>query len=814
MRYAVSQLFKLLDGTLKHSVTDPLITHICYDSRLPIYGEHSMFVALKTAKADGHQYVQKAYDAGCRTFLTDQPVKLPEDCNHIEVDDCLRALQHLARQHRMQFQGTVIGITGSWGKTTVKEWLYEIVGSEHKVVKSPKSFNSQLGVALSLLNIEPEHEIALIEAGISEPGDMASLEAMIQPDIGIFTTLAEAHQANFSSMEEKLLEKLQLFKRAKRVLFNSDKHQVAKHLSTLYPNVARHTWGAHASNDLQVTALLNEHVEVRFNNEHFQLKTSSKDAYHYENVMHAAHTALQLGIPSAQVAESVKRLKPLAMRLEMKPGQHGITLVNDSYSADFYSLEVGLNYLHKVAGDQRKTLILSEFDQQEISESDFIGRLDVLAKAHSLYQIVLVGKTQFSEKTLPSGTFINTYAGTSDLLKACNPSHFANEAILVKGARRFQLEKVIHLLQAKSHRTQLELNTNALVKNYNWFKQHLPKDTSIMVMLKALSYGAGTFEIARLLQNLGVNYLAVAYTDEGVTLRENGIQVPIMVLNPDEEGFVKMLEYDLEPEVYSISLLTQLRSFMENSSGKIKVHINIDTGMHRLGFMPEEVPELARSLQDAEEQLEVASVFCHLSGADETEHNAFTLQQLQLLRKAVGVLQTKLNQTFLVHAGNSAGAIAHPESVFDMVRLGIGFYGLNTTEKHADLDLAFRLSTRISQIKQIKKGESVGYSRSWYAKEDRSIATIPMGYADGLPRILGNEKGRVYINGHEAPFIGAICMDMSMIDISGIPVNEGDEVVIFENQDQLIQLSNDIGTIPYEVLAGISPRVKRIYLED
>jgi len=814
LRYRVSKLCKLMDGQMLSMSTDHFITHVCYDSRLPIYGEHSLFIALKNAKANGHQYVMNAYERGCRTFLVDEEVQLPNDANVIKVAHSLHALQHLASAHRANYKGVVVGITGSWGKTTVKEWLYELIADEINVVKSPKSFNSQLGVALSILNIEPQHEVAIIEAGISEPGEMERLESMIRPDVGVFTTLADAHQANFNSPEQKLREKLQLFRNANKVLLSDEQVDAIDILKTKYPQALLKCWGKKSQSDLQIITEQARNTHLRFNSKSLNLATSSRDAYHFENLLHAVFTASELGVSTGLIEQKAKALKPLAMRLEMKPGQHGITLVNDSYSADFNSLEVGLNYLHKVSGNQEKTLILSEFDQQEIDSDVFVKRLSSLINVHQIRKLVFVGSFSIKESLKNTEAKVQQFSSTRELLSSCTPSNFANEAILVKGARRFQLEKVIHLLQAKSHKTQLELNMNALVKNFNWFKNHLPRETGIMVMLKALSYGAGTFEIARLLQNLGADYIAVAYTDEGVTLRQHGIHVPIMVLNPDEEGFVKMLEHNLEPEIYSIELLKQLIAFLGNASSQMKVHINIDTGMHRLGFMPGEVPETAQLLSSHKTQLKVASVFCHLSSADVEAHNEFTLQQLHTLQQAVNTLRSSLEHDFIVHAGNSAGAIAHPESVFDMVRLGIGFYGVNPTLKGADLDLAFRLSTRISQVKAVEVGESVGYSRSWFAQRSTRIATIPMGYADGLPRLLGNEKGHVYVHGKKAPFVGSICMDMSMIDITDIDATAGDEVVIFENEQQLMDLSKMLNTIPYEVLSGISQRVRRVYLED
>jgi len=814
LKYSISDLCKLVDGEFSSYHNESHIEHVAYDTRLPIYGEQSIFIALKTARADGHKYVERAYDKGCRSFLVSQPVKLPEGINVVMVQNTMEALHQLASYHRNHYTGKVLGITGSWGKTTVKEWLYELAKGSFNIIKSPKSFNSQLGVALSLLNLDNNFDVAIIEAGISEPGEMVKLERMIKPDIGLITAIAEPHQANFLNDEEKLNEKLKLFKDCTSILYCSDHELIDKTIRRDFGNKRLITWGK--DGDLKVKHSSNSSTELSYGEQSIRVLRQFDSSYHFDNLMHGVLAALYLGVPAAEVEQSATLLKPLTMRLEMKSGQYGITLVNDSYTADFHSLDIALNYLEKVGGNQIRMLVVSEFDQQNITEAEFDKKLSKYLSIHGLSKVAFIGNYQLPEtsKSLRSG--FSQYANVNEFLVKRSPEEFANYAILIKGARRFGLEKIINSFQAQSHRTTLELNMSALASNYAWFKSQLKPGTKVMVMLKALSYGAGTFEIARLLQNLSCDYLAVAYIDEGVALRKHGINIPIMVLNPDEEGFIKLFDYHLEPEVYSMEMFHKLVAFSQNHIGdkKMPIHINIDTGMRRLGFTPEEINEVVTEIVKYQNLLSVKSVFTHMAAADEPKHAEFTHQQLSWLNQSVEHMRSQIAHHFLVHAGNTAATISYPDAHLDMVRLGIGFYGVNTTEQNASLELAFRLTTRISQIKAIKAGESVGYSRAWMATEDCTIATIPIGYADGIPRKLGNGKGHVFINGKAAPFVGSICMDMSMVLLDDNSAKEGDLVVIFENNRQLLELSRQLDTIPYEVLAGISQRVKRIYLED
>ena len=773
-------------------------------------------MALSGPSDDGHRYVAKAYDLGCRSFLVSRlDDGMPVDANYLVVPDVLLALQRWAAYHRDRFKGTVLGITGSSGKTTIKEWLYEILEPHKKIVKSPKSFNSQLGVALSALLMTSESDLAILEAGISNPGEMGNLRNIINPDIGIFSNIGEAHQANFESVVAKVREKLQLFTGVKELLYCRDHDLIHEESSQLFAGKTR-TWGVHSQSELKVLERDGVMVLLKWKGQDWKLNLAAKDNYHYENVMHCVLFCLVQGLNIDCIQRAVPKLSAMNMRLEMKHGVDNILLVNDSYSADFQSLEVALDYLTSIAASQRKTLILSDFVEQSFNRTAYINQLNALIKAYKVCKLVGIGESLIGLGQEIVVDEIQLYEKAEDFLSKTTPSMFQDEAILVKGARRFRLERIVHFFQAKSHRTRLEVNLGALRHNYQWFKHQLPLGTDIMVMVKALSYGAGSFEVARLIENLGARYLAVAYIDEGVFLRKKGITCPIMVLNPEGEGFVNLVQYNLEPEVYSLSILYELLEFLrsENTDHPMAVHLNFDTGMHRLGFSNFEIGSLVEELNNSKGLVRVASVFTHLAASDAAEHMAFTQKQLEQIGSMGKDLKRMLGYEFIIHACNTAGILNNASSCFDMVRLGIGFYGVDPSGLNIALQSALRLVTQVSQVKEIEIGDSVGYGRRWVAKEKTKIATLPIGYADGLPRSAGNQKAKSYINGSEVPFIGSICMDMSMVDVTGLKVQEGDEVVIFENQEQLSTLSTDMGTIPYEVLAGISQRVKRIFIEE
>ncbi len=812
LQFTLQQIAKITNGKLIGQ--NLYVNSIVYDSRLPFESEKSLFVALKTKRSDGHRFVNQVIEKGGRAFLISEKDILNQNESFVLVEDTLKALQSLAAYQRSNFSGTLVGITGSTGKTTVKEWLNTILIGSKKVIKSPKSFNSQLGVALSALKLENNFNLAILEAGISTPNEMEKLEQMIKPHIGLITNIGEAHQANFTSYGQKLKEKLILFKNAEFIIYNIDNELIHKNIIEKFKKKKLFTWGHTSNADLRIVKTTNTELECVFQEENIKINLASSNRYFMENLMHCIATCLLLQIPINEILNGVKEIKPLPMRLEMKHGQNGILLVNDSYSADFSSLEVALDYLHKVAGAQKKTLILSEFDDQNIEANQYKVKLERLSNRYGLRKLILIGN-QFNSIEL-GNVELHQYENTEAFINHNSVNFFANEAILIKGARRFKLERLLNLFQAKSHRTRLEINLSALTHNFRYFENQLGNQTQLMVMLKALGYGAGTFELARLLQNLNAAYIAVAYIDEGVELRQKGITMPIMVLSPDIEGFSNLIQYNLEPEVYSFEILDELLIFLiENDSfQKLPIHVNIDTGMKRLGFEVNEIEKLGLLLQENQQWFDVKSVFTHLAASDEPLHDEFTQNQISLLQKAIASLRRFLDSKFFVHAANTGGILRHKNARFDMVRLGIGFYGVDPTQNKSYLQLAFRWVTQISQIKKVAKGESVGYSRRFVASKETKIATIPIGYADGFTRLQGNEVGSVYINGIKAPILGSVCMDMCMVNIDNIECNVGDEVVIFENNQQLDQLCKNQNTIPYELLSQISARVKRIYLEE
>lgn len=816
MNYQLKDIAKIIAAERIGQSAISEITQVSFDTRKPIQGKSTLFVALSGTSADGHQYVKRAYELGCRSFLVSRMAPdFPKEANYLMVTDALRAIQELASHHRQNFQGTVVGITGSTGKTTIKEWLYELLHLEKRISKSPKSFNSQLGVALSALLISNKSDLAILEAGISKEGEMTNLQRIIKPDIGLFSNIGDAHQANFESYEKKVQEKMHLFSEAKLLLYCVDHDVIHREVKRSFKRKTK-TWGASIHADLKVLSRVGKVLDLEYKGERWTLKLEASDAYHYENVMHCVLFSLTQGLSIDFLKQGIPQLSTMSMRLEMKHGVDNILLVNDSYSADFQSLEVALDYLNSIAANQSKTLVLSDFVEQYFSEEEYLTRLNALIQSHDLAKVIGIGPLIGRFGNRIEVEELQLFEGTEEFLSKITSSMFKDEAVLVKGARKFRLERVVNFFQAKSNRTRLEVNLGALKHNYQWFRNRLPVGTEMMVMVKALSYGAGSFEVARLIEGLGARYLAVAYADEGVFLRRKGVTCPIMVLNPEAEGFVNLIQYNLEPELYSLSMTRDLVAFLKNEmmDHPMKVHLNFDTGMHRLGFVKKEMDQLIKALTESEDLVHVASVFTHLAASDDPQHRNFTQGQLDDIDRLTSAMKERLGYDFLVHACNTSGVLNYGNSCFDMVRLGIGFYGIDPSGNHNPLMPALKLVTQISQVKEIEPGQSVGYGRGWIAQKKSTTATVPIGYADGLPRTAGNLKAQAYVNGKPVPFVGSICMDMSMLDVSGLRVQEGDEVVIFETQAQLEQFSKDIDTIPYEVLAGISQRVKRVFIED
>ncbi|MFZ4862905.1 bifunctional UDP-N-acetylmuramoyl-tripeptide:D-alanyl-D-alanine ligase/alanine racemase [Sphingobacterium sp. Mn56C] len=792
------------------SKPDSTFSVLAYDTRKIRSAGESLFFALQ-GQRDGHDFIAEAYAKGVRNFVVSDltlDISSFTDTNFIWVNDTITAIQALAQQHREQFTIPVIGITGSNGKTIVKEWLYQLLSPEYNCYQSPKSYNSQLGVALSLWNITAEHELALIEAGISRTGEMINLQRMIKPTMGVFTSLGPAHREGFSSKAQKLEEKWTLFKAATLIVAPSASVMEAQLQD---PRVL--SWGARENDALQLLGLQDRGrstlVQLRYMALTFDLDIPFVDKASIDNVLTCVLVLLQLGYAVPTIVERIPGLKPLEMRLKLKKGKDNSSIIDDTYSNDIASLQIALDFLAQQNQYETKKLVLSDFEGEEWSER-FEKKLLDLLKPYRLDELFFVGqRLQALAGKMPGK--LHFYNSTAELVAALPQLSFRDASVLIKGGRKYQLEAVGQALVEKSHDTVLEINLKAIEHNLQAYRAKLQPAVKMMAMVKAFSYGSGSFEIANALQFNKLDYLTVAYVDEGVELRRAGISVPIMVLSPHEGTFEELLRYNLEPEIYSLRILKSFNAFVRAKGRQdYPIHIKLDTGMHRLGFMPEEVDALLASLPDLD-AIRVVSILSHLVGAGDPALRTFTEQQIALFKRYAAKLEQHLGYTALKHICNTSGIVNFPDAQLDMVRLGIGLYGIDMGDVGLDLEEVGVLKTTITQIKKLPQTETVGYDRRGVLYRDSIIATVKIGYADGYNRRFGNGIGKMRINGKIVPTVGSICMDMCMVDITDIDAKEGDEVVVFPD---LQQAAKDIGTIPYELLTGISTRVKRIYFYE
>ncbi len=783
---------------------------LAYDTRKIRVGDSSLFFAL-IQQRDGHRYIPEAYGKGVRNFVisdTEFDINPYPDANFIWVENTLQALQQIAAYHRSHFSIPIIGITGSNGKTIVKTWLHQLISTEYNCYQSPKSYNSQLGVALSLWNLTSEHEIALIEAGVSKVGEMVMLEEMIQPTTGIFTSIGPAHQEGFDSVEQKFEEKWKLFKRAKTVIAPSTvlSHSLEEHLDCI-------TWGGEANDDLQLLGLHRDSgitvLELLYKKQIFSMSVPFIDKASIDNVLTCILVLLTLGYGIDVIKSRILALRPLEMRLQLKKGKYNNSIIDDTYSNDLASLQIALDFLAQQNQSIVKKLILSDFEGEEWSPSSVLKLAEML-NVQPLDQIILVGSRLKEVKeylTIPSLLFESTDA----LLDSLQQLSLTDSVLLLKGGRKFELERVSRLLVEKSHDTILEINLKALENNLSQYRSCLKKGVRIMAMVKAFSYGSGSFEIANVLQFNKIDYLTVAFVDEGAELRRAGITLPIMVLSPHEGTFDDILLYRLEPEIYSLRILKAFVSFLEERQIEAyPIHLKLDTGMHRLGFMKDEIDEALTTVY-ATSSIRVATVFSHLVGAGSDALKSFTTEQIRLFEYMATEIESRLGYTVIKHICNTSGIVHHPEAHYDMVRLGIGAYGFDMAANGLQLEEVGCLKTTITQIKYLPKTETVGYDRRGVLQRDSKIATVKIGYADGYDRRLGNGVGYMLINGESVRTVGNICMDMCMLDVTDIDATEGDEVFVFPD---LGQIAHNIGTIPYELLTGISSRVKRVYFYE
>ena len=810
----MNEIAKIINGTL-HSGIPVEITEYSIDSRSVVTPEHTLFFALTGNNHNGHDYIRTLYTDGVRAFVISEfreEFNQLTGANFIVVENVLTALQQLAAHHRQHTQAEVIGITGSNGKTVVKEWLYQLLANDHVVYRSPRSYNSQVGVPLSLLGIDPKTEIAIIEAGISQKGEMQHLQQMIQPTIGIFTHLGDAHGENFASREEKLAEKAQLFTSCQWVIGQTG--EALEYIKTRVPSTTSFLlWGEDPKADIHVKtmniALGHREVQVTFGNKHFILDIPFPDIASYENCMNAVSILLLKQYSPDVITSRVQQLSAIAMRMEIKDGINNCTLVNDYYNSDPSSFQLALNILATQDASKERVVILSDFMDTGKAGDDLYPSIAETLRQANISLFIGIGK-HLSEHRHDFSANSRFYEDTEHFLRQEERDNFNNQIILIKGARAFQFEYIAGFLQKQSHSTILEVDLDAMVHNLNHFRSLT--DAHIAVMVKAFSYGSGSREIASLLQYHRVDYLMVAFADEGIELRAAGITIPIAVMNPEREAFDNMIMFNHEPEIYALDILEDFnRALNKHGIKRFPVHIKLNTGMNRSGFDEQDLPQLLEFFQ-TERSVYIRSMFSHLAGSDETVHDEFTLGQIHLFERMTERIQAQFNYKIWRHILNSAGIERFPQYHFDMVRLGIGLHGISAT--HANLQPVSSFKTYISSIRNVPADQSIGYGRKSYTTRPSRIAVIPVGYADGLNRHLSNRVGNVFIKGKRVPIIGNICMDTCMIDVTDTNATIGDEVEIFGKHILVTELSEQLGTIPYEILTGISHRVKRVYYKE
>jgi alanine racemase len=826
MNYTIEKITTLI-GARRIGTADAKIGWLLTDSRSLCFPEETLFFALKSARNDGHRYIEDLYRRGVRNFVVESNSKFSvlnsqfEDANFLVVPSPLEALQRLAERHRDEFDCPIVGITGSNGKTMVKEWLYQLLSPQMTVTRSPKSYNSQIGVPLSIWLLNDQTQVGLFEAGISEPGEMDALHDIIQPTIGVLTSLGAAHQENFRSLEEKCMEKLQLFKGAKVIAYNSDDDIVSRCIRRSGYQGEKIGWSReNISAPLYIEQVTSETSSTRvsyiYKGSRGEYQLPFYDEASLQCSFACAAIALYLGVAPDQLAERMMTLEPVAMRLEVKEGQRGCTLINDTYNSDINSLGIALDFMNRRVSDQRNfTLVLSDIFQSGMPPTELYREVSSLCQKRHINKLIGIGPNITSQRAVFSVAEEYFFATTDDFLHSDVFRNLHDEVVLIKGARPFGFDRITERLEQKVHETILEVNLNALVDNLNYYRSFMKPETKLVCMVKADAYGAGAVEVAKTLQDHRVDYLAVAVADEGVTLRRNGITQNIMIMNPEMTAFKTMFDYDLEPEVYSFRLMDALIQAAEKQGiTGWPVHIKLDTGMHRLGFDPEkDMDELIHRLQH-QNAIIPRSVFSHFVGSDSVDFDRFSAEQFSKFDKASAKLQAAFSHKILRHICNSAGIVHFPERHLDMCRLGLGLYGYDPMGADAPLRPVSTLKTTILQLRRVPKDETVGYSRKGILERDSVIAAIPIGYADGLSRHLGRGAGYCLVNGQKAPYVGNICMDVAMIDVTDIPCHEGDSVEIFGDRLPVNVLSDLLETIPYEVLTAVSGRVKKVYFQD
>lgn len=818
MIYNLSKIAGIVSGTLFGSDCTGL-RYFSVDSRTITSNDGTIFIALRGERHDAHRFIPDLIKAGIKAFLISDKSFIPEAIDNtgfVIVDNSLEAFQKLAGYHRKKLRSMVIGITGSNGKTIVKEWIYQALRKDKPVFRSPRSYNSQVGVPLSVMMIEDIYDLVVLEAGISMPGEMSRLEYIISPHIGIITNIGEAHQENFSSIEQKVREKILLFKNSKTIIYCRDHDLIDRELKRMYPSGKKLLcWGNHPESDFIIKEVIHNKSGTRIEiegNISFNFQIPFHDRASLENALHFTLLLYELEYSAGFISKALLNLEPVAMRLEILKGIQSCTIISDTYNSDLVSLGNALDLLLQQNQHDRRTLILSDILQSGRTESDLYSKVSEMLKEKSVRKFIGIGPSLMNNrKFFPADS--EFYPDTVGFLNSGSASAFSNEAILIKGARKFGFERITRQLQLRTHQTIMEVDLNAIVHNLNYYRSILRPKTKIMAMVKAFSYGSGSFEIANLLQYHKVDYLAVAFIDEGCELRMNGIRLPIMVMNPESGIFKTLVDNNLQPEIYSFDGLKELNTYLV-SRGIVgyPVHVKLDTGMHRLGFISSEIDELARLLIESK-AVKIESVFSHLAASDEPDQDDFSREQITQFRIMAERLKQLIGKDFIMHILNTSGVERFFSDQMDMIRIGIGLYGVSSFHPERLIE-ACTFKTTISQVRELVEGSTVGYGRKGIIKDKKLIATLPVGYADGLPRSLGNGKGHFLLGEKKVPVIGNICMDMCMTDITGTDARAGDEVIIFGKGNSVNEIARQAGTIPYEILTGISERVKRIYYHE
>ncbi len=817
--YTLKDIAQITNGLLLGN-GNTIIKQFATDSRKLIEPASSLFIAIVGERHDGHKYIDDLIQRGINNFLISRKTRSLEnnkEINYILVENTISAFQNLAAFHRKRFNCPIIGITGSNGKTILKEWLSNALNNKINITRSPKSYNSQLGVPLSIMLLNDQTQTGIFEAGISQPGEMEKLANIIEPDQGIITNIGEAHQENFRSLEEKAREKLLLFKSCREIYFCADHELISNEINTSgnLEQISKYSWTLNEK-DASTKFILDEtgsKVSVKSDslNLNFNFTLPFKDKAGIENTLHLANYLINNNFSEAEILSVVETIQPIAMRLELAHGNNNNIIINDTYNSDINSLNIALDYLSQQP-TQEHVLVLSDIVQSGMPDNQLYAMVCDLCQRANLKLFIGVGKHLTANKSAFQELRTVFFSSTDQLLQSGLLNEIKNSAILVKGARKFNFENIAGVLAKKNHTTQLEINLSNLISNLNYYRSQLKPETGIMVMVKALAYGSGGNEVANLLQHEKVDYLGVAFTDEGVELRQSGINLPIMVMSPGLEDLQRIIENELEPEIYSFQILDDFISTVSKCQvSEYPVHIKIDTGMHRLGFMEEEVDRLLQVIKSTK-AIKIKWCFSHLAASDSETHDNFTKQQIELFQKIHCKISDALGYTPSRHILNSAGIERFPQAHFDMVRLGIGLHGISA--KNKNLLPVSSLKTHITQVKRIPKDETIGYNRHGLAKDDMLIGILPIGYADGLDRKFGNGNGQVIIQGNAFPFIGDICMDMSMVDLGASNYKEGQEAIIFGKENPITVLAEQIDTIPYEILTNISSRVKRVFFKD